>query len=533
MFLVAQQGQKQNHLFSLPVSGLLIAILALGVFFRFANLDKKIYWLDEFITSLRISGYSAAELTQDLFHGGEVTAGDIQKYQHIRSERSLLDVIGSLVLQKREPPLYYVLARLWAELFGDSIAAIRALSAFLSVLAIASLYWLSRELFGSLRITWMAIAFTAISPFHVLYAQEARPYSLWLLMTVISCATLLATIRLGKAWSWGLYALTLVAGIQTHFFFGLVLLGHVIYLLSLKTNTFKKSSPYLAAGVAALVVYCVVGVLSGFSEGQITAGWFGATALGPLDRLKRWTVVFSSGFIDTGGVDVLKANYGFDSSWIHLIRLPVLFLIAYSFYFMYLHAPQRIWLFVLALTGATVIPLILADLTLGWQVSAHPRYLTPYYLGALLCVAYLLAVKIGSPDVSQQRIWRLVAILIVSSGIVSCAISLPAETWWNKEGSNPQIARIINQATRPVLIAAEGGSFVNAFSLIRLLAPDVRIRLIAHSNRLEIPDDSSNVFLISPTERVRQRLERTGYRIEAVNDSDLQRVKRMPKFSGN
>src|SRR5438552_641811 len=80
---VAQHVQKPNHFFLLTGPGVLITILlVLGLFFRFANLDKKVYWLDEILTSFRISGYSAQELKKDLLGRPEITVQDIQKYQH-------------------------------------------------------------------------------------------------------------------------------------------------------------------------------------------------------------------------------------------------------------------------------------------------------------------------------------------------------------------------------------------------------------------------------------------------------------------
>src|SRR5437899_1410529 len=141
---LAQHGQKQNHFSPLTGSGALITLLlALGLFFRFANLDKKVYWLDEILTSFRLSGYSAQELRNDLLGRREITVQDIQKYQHIHPERSLLHTIGSLAVEDpKQPPLYFILARLWAELFGDSIRAIRSLSALISLFVFPGLYWL-------------------------------------------------------------------------------------------------------------------------------------------------------------------------------------------------------------------------------------------------------------------------------------------------------------------------------------------------------------------------------------------------------
>lgn len=532
MLPLTQHEQRQNYFYSLSSSALFIAVLmVLGVFFRFANLEKTIYWLDEIATSFRLAGHDGKELSEKFSTFREISVQDIHQYQRIRPERGVLDVIRSLKVEPRHPPLYFALARLWAELFGDFTGAIRALSAFLSLLAIPGLYWLCRELFDSPSIASLATMLIAVSPFHVLYAQEARPYSLWTLMTILSSAALLRAMRLKTVRSWALYALTLVGGMYSHLLFGLVVLGHAIYVVTLNKGAFKKSSPYLVSTVVAFVFFLpwVLVILFGISQAQKTTEWIRATEVGPLDTMKRWVLAFSSGLIDTGGIYVLKANYGVDSSWIHLIRLPVLLLTGYSLYFLYHKAPIQIWLFVLALTGSSVIPLLLPDLILGWQLSVHPRFLTPYYLGALLAVAYFLAAKMVSPDVSKRRVWQAVTVVIISGAVVSCAISFHAETWWNKGTSNPQIARLINQTSRPLLIVPSGGgNFADVLSLSNILDPKVRIRSIADSNRLEIPDDSSDVFLINPTERVRQRLERGGYRIEAAYDSELWRLTKKP-----
>jgi uncharacterized membrane protein len=253
---IAQHGQKQKCLFFLRSSAAVIAVLSLGLFLRFANIGKKIYWYDEFETSLRIAGYSGKDLGRVLSPGRDIDVRDIQKYQRIDPETTLRNVIRSLAADvPQHPPFYFVLARLWTNLFGDSPKAIRSLSAFLAFLVIPSLYWLSRELFDSPSIALMAIMLLAASPFHVLYAQEARPYSLWMLITVISSAALLRAIRL-KTWpGWGLYSLTLIAGIYSHVLFGLVIVGHGIYMVAPKKNTFGKLLPYFIASIVALVAF--------------------------------------------------------------------------------------------------------------------------------------------------------------------------------------------------------------------------------------------------------------------------------------
>src|SRR5262249_17257166 len=143
-----------------------------------------------------------------------------------------------------------------------------------------------------------------------------------------------------------------------------------------------------------------------------------------------------------------------------------------------------------------------------------------------LSVAYLLSVKMLSPDLSQQRLWKAITVITIVSGVVSCAIISQAETWWNKGFSSPQLARVINRYDRPLLIAPLD-TFVDLLSLTKLLDPKVRIRMAADPKELIIPDGFSDVFLIG-SERNRQWLERSNYRIEAVYASELWRITKKP-----
>ena len=535
MQTAAQQERKQNDLFSGSFGAVTIFILtALGLFFRFSNLGQKIYLPDEALTRFRISGYSGQEFAKDLLRGREITVRDIQKYQHIHPERSALRTIASILIERpKEPALYFVLARLWAGLFGDSITALRCLSALISLFTIPSLYWLCRELFESRRIASMAIALTSVSLFHVLYAREAHPYSLLVLTTVLSSAALLRAMRLTTGRSWAVYALTLFAGIYAHTLFAVVLIAHGIYAAILKKAALEKVSPHVVESIAALAALLPWGVLMliGLLRLQDSTGWITAAEAGPLDRLNHWTVLFSSVSIDTGGAVVLNTKYGPGSSWIYLLQLLVLVLIGYSFYFLYHKTSARIWLFVFTLSGTSVIGFKFSDSTLGWQEPGQPQFLSSYYLAILLSVAYLLATQIVSPKIIKRIVWQTITVILIASGVASCALSSWAATWWNKDAAygSPRVTRLINQSTRPLLIAtADRRSIINVFILSNVLDPRVRIRLIADSNEATIPDDLTDAFLINPPERLRQRFERSNYLIEDVYGSELWRLTKKP-----
>ena len=85
---------------------LIITLLILGIFFRFAYLDRKVYWHDEAYTSLRISGYTKTEFVQQVFNGRVFAVGDIQKYQQPNSEKGFINTINSLAVEDAQhPPL--------------------------------------------------------------------------------------------------------------------------------------------------------------------------------------------------------------------------------------------------------------------------------------------------------------------------------------------------------------------------------------------------------------------------------------------
>ena len=178
---------------------ILIALcILLGIFFRFYHLDYKIYWLDETFTALRVSGYSAPELAEVIPKDRVLTIADVQDYYHPNPDRPFPDVARALASNAEHTPLYFVMLRWWREWFGSSVAATRSLSALISLLIFPAAYWLCLELFSSSITGWMAMGLLAISPFQVLYAQEARQYSLLAVVTLFSSARSFKSDKLTK-----------------------------------------------------------------------------------------------------------------------------------------------------------------------------------------------------------------------------------------------------------------------------------------------------------------------------------------------
>jgi uncharacterized membrane protein len=171
--------------------------------------------------------------------------------------RDVFDTLArSSSLNRTQFPLYFVFAHYWMRLVGHSPAEMRSLSALISLTAMLGMYWLGCELFRSRRTALFSAAFIALSPFHLLFAQDARPYSLLASITLLASAAFLRALRQNKKRDWAIYSVLLILGIYTHLLFGLVALAHAAYLLTglrkLQNGQFTR---YFAASFLALLAF--------------------------------------------------------------------------------------------------------------------------------------------------------------------------------------------------------------------------------------------------------------------------------------
>ena len=506
------------------------ALLAAGLFFRFYNLDKKVYWYDETFTSLHISGYMPAEVKQ-IIGNKEIGVDELTRFQHVNPDRGLLSTVTALSAHDPQlSPLYYGLARVWAGLFGDSIWGIRSLSAFASLLVFPFLYWLCRELFQMRRVAWVALMIVAISPFHVLYAQEARRYSFWTVTILLSSAALLWAQRLQMNRRWTLYAATAAIGMYTHVLFGLVMVAHGAYMIGHQLGQTgwnlrqlaKALVPYSTATLAGLVAFMpwVYIMVANFATASSQMSWLSGN-VNPFHLIGMWAHNFSAVFLDTNHTLRSVVDYDFGTLTLYGIRVFILIMAAYSVYFLYSQAPRRTWLFVLTLIVMPMLMLAVPDFLLGGARSGwSPKYLLPCYLGIQLAFAHLLATKMTAANPFRRRGWQAVTASIIVCGVVSCAIGSQAESWWMKPTlGRPQEARIINECRQPLLIIDVSSIYGpgNLLYFSRLLQPKVRLWVAAKPEALQVRDGCSDVFVFNPSLLLRQKLEQEeGFTMEAV-----------------
>lgn len=516
---------------------LLLALIGVALFFRFYALDRKVFWHDEVFTSLAVAGYTVEEVNRRLPSNSVVTAADLQRLQRINPNKNALSVISSLAVDFPEhPPLYFVLARLWAEAFGDSVSSLRALSAVIGVLVLPCVFWLSRELFASARAAWVAVALVAVSPFQVLYAQEARQYGLLAVVILSSSAALLRAGRRQSKADWLIYAASLAVGLYTHPLFALVVLAHGLYTTITNLSAIVNSKPlrptptlksYALATLLGCAAYApwLVNAQAHLSVGQV-GSWF-EESIGVSKLLKRWLFDFGALFLDTAGPNI-RSLYGVNSRLIDLAHVPVVMLEGFALYALCRQGERRTAVFILALVASTFLALAAPDLIWGGQRSGVPRYMMATDLALEMAVAYLFARQMTGEDGVRRRAWKALFLLTILVGVASCAISSQAHAWWNKGDSarNIRAAPIINAASDPLVVSDfTGYGFANTLSLSRLLAPDARLQLTTERDAPTIFPPAGPLFLFGSSEAMRRRIEGEGrYRVEATSEPTLWRL---------
>ncbi|MBD0387336.1 MAG: glycosyltransferase family 39 protein [Nostoc sp. C3-bin3] len=509
--------KKYDDLFFNSFKLLTVVLIIIGIFIRFINLDEKITWADETFTYLRIYGHTKSDLMQEVVNSQILTAGTLlEKYQSPGVGKSIIDTVKGLALEDpKHPPLYFVMTNLWVQCFGSTVAATRSFSAFISLLVFPALYWLCQELFQSKIVGLVAIAIIAVSPFHLVYAQEARMYSFSTLNILLSSAALLRAIRLHTKSSWGIYSVTLLIGLYTNLLFSLVAIGQGIYVaVNQGLRTRKILIAYVSALLAGILAFLpwLFLIITQSDKVQETIKW--SKLIVPLnDLVDLWQINWARIFFDITS----KSSYSDqlqNNLWFLIIRLLVI-LLFYAVYFLCRKTPKSTWSFILILILLTALAQAIPDLIFGGIRSIIIRYSIPVYLGCHLAVAYLLAQKaILSPNMNMRKhLWRLLLLGLISLQIISCLVILPKKTWWNKayNSDNIPMANIIYQSPNPLIICLKCGrdwGWGNVLSLSYVLEPQTKFQLFPETNIKEIPDTFTDVFFLNASEELQNTLKK-------------------------
>ncbi len=179
---------------------LVFLIILVGFFLRVHGVTDESLWLDE---------------TYAIRHAQSDTV------EHVALEVSTTEAA---------PFGYYVFLHQWINWFGNSEFSVRFPSVLFGVLSILILYLVCKEVFDT-KTTLLATLLFATSMTQVLYSQEARLYSLFTLLTLLSAYFFTKLVLSGKKRYWLLYFITILTAVYTNYVTLFLMFAYTVVLL--------------------------------------------------------------------------------------------------------------------------------------------------------------------------------------------------------------------------------------------------------------------------------------------------------------
>lgn len=262
----------------------LAGVMALGIALRFCNLDLKPLWLDEVLTALLSLGHRYKDVPLEVVF----PASTLQELFTLQPHRSCSAIAQAVATESTHPPVFFCLMHQWLngmEPFAHTLSwKLRALPALLGVAAIAATYAFNRIVFSPIA-GLIGAAFMAVSPFAVYLSQEARHYTLPMLLIILALLGLMHIQhalyhrqQLPNPFVWLLWGITNSIGCYVHYFF---ILAFIAQLLTL-TGLMYWRRRLLPKGSWLAVTLVVVGVAVSYlpwlsvmlgSFGRAETGW--------------------------------------------------------------------------------------------------------------------------------------------------------------------------------------------------------------------------------------------------------------------
>jgi mannosyltransferase len=203
-------------------------VVVVGAALRLFRLGTKSFWLDEATSAV------LAQADRHVF-------------------------VGAILHRQANMVLYYALLRGWIRL-GSGESVIRCLSVVAGVAAIPAIYLLGTRLFGS-KAGRVAALLLSLHAFHIRYSQEARAYSLFLLLAILSSLFFLRSLERPSRKNWAAYILLSALMVYAQVFGGWVLLAQWTSLLFLQRDVLWKQFLVSVATICFLIsplAYCLL-----------------------------------------------------------------------------------------------------------------------------------------------------------------------------------------------------------------------------------------------------------------------------------
>jgi uncharacterized membrane protein len=236
------------------------------------NLSGRSLWTDEFFTLFQSTGHGVAiKNLLDEFSKSQspklLKAQDFKAFLKNDPAKDIKDVSRGLLDTDTHPPLYFWIIFAWIRLFGDSLFAVRFFSVLMGVLAILLAHRIGSYLFNQ-RVANFCALFTSISAFSIRYSQEARAYSLIIVIGLLSSLFALRLEKDNKNSDAFWFAIFNALGLYAHYFYSFVAVAQFIYFSVVHIRDSLKIKKFYLAVLCSLLLFspwCALVILKGYN----------------------------------------------------------------------------------------------------------------------------------------------------------------------------------------------------------------------------------------------------------------------------
>jgi mannosyltransferase len=428
----------------------LAIVIALGTALRLFRLGIRSFWLDEAVSAM-------------------LARIDLHTF------------VSAVVHRQANMVLYYVLLRGWIRI-GSSEFALRSLSVLAGVAAIPAIYLLGKRLFGA-RAGRVAALLLCVHAFHIRYSQEARAYSLLMLLAVLSSLFFLRSLEEPSRQNWAAYIALSTLMVYAQVFGGWVLVAQwssLFVLLLHKRREFRWPIPgkqFLFSAVAicflvAPLAYCLL-----FVSDRSQLAWLAKPSTHDLYK-------FSLDLTGDGGPLLLLAYLA-----LVLAALGAAIMRQRS-----QSGSGDFWKHSFLLLWLILPPILLLIISLRWPVF-EPRFL-------IVCIPPLLLLVANGLSQIQSKIFFSTTLMII------LALSVGGVDYYYRGRIDNRFTDDWRDATRYILSQAEAGdAVVFTYSEERLAFDEYQSRFHAENVPVnEYPNEADAELLTRRPSRANSEL---------------------------
>lgn len=163
-----------------------------------------------------------------------------EAYSIMVAKRSVSEIVRLSALDTH-PPLYYLVLKIWANVFGWSELALRSLSVIFYGASIAVAGCFIKRHFNA-RAAIYVLTMLLLAPLLMRYGFEIRMYAMASLIGV-AATVMLVRAHSSKRWTdWLIYGALVALGMYTLYYLALLWLAHLAWLVAMDAGKLRKSS---------------------------------------------------------------------------------------------------------------------------------------------------------------------------------------------------------------------------------------------------------------------------------------------------